>query len=150
MNTSFLSATTASTLAFSYLAIQTAIKGAFIGVVIGSLLTSGQRPLIQSMPESPLTSMDIGREAADWWVLDWDKWWLKEFLWRTICWCISVSESVNHSLSQEVGRLVVGESVSLSVSLPIIAECCYLLLSKYSFVAAFKRKMMIRFRTRQC
>ena len=65
MNTSFLSATTASTLAFSYLAIQTAIKGAFIGVVIGSLLTSGQRPLIQSMPESPLTSMDIGREAAD-------------------------------------------------------------------------------------
>ena len=61
-----------------------------------------------------------------------------------------LSESVNHSLSQEVGRLVVGESVSLSVSLPIIAECCYLLLSKYSFVAAFKRKMMIRFRTCQC
>ena len=65
MNTSFLSATTASTLAFSYLVIQTVIKGVVIGVVINTLLTSGQRPLIQSMPESPLTSMDIGREAAD-------------------------------------------------------------------------------------
>ena len=65
MNTSFLSVTTAYTLAFSYPVLQTAIKGAVIGVVIGSLLTSGQRPLIQGMPESPLTSMDIGREAAD-------------------------------------------------------------------------------------
>ena len=65
MNTSFLSVTTASTLAFSYPVLQTAIKGAVIGVVIRSLLTSGQRPLIQGMPESPLTSMDIGREAAD-------------------------------------------------------------------------------------
>ena len=65
MNTSFLSATTASTLAFSYLVIQTVIKGVVIGVVINTLLTSGQGPLIQGMPESPLTSMDIGREAAD-------------------------------------------------------------------------------------
>ena len=65
MNTSFLSVTTASTLAFSYLVIQTVIRGAIIGVVIHTPLISGQRPLIQVMPESPLTSMDIGREAAD-------------------------------------------------------------------------------------
>ena len=65
MNTSFLSVTTASTLAFSYLVIQTVIRGAIIGVVIHTPLTSGQRPIIQVLPESPLTSMDIGREAAD-------------------------------------------------------------------------------------
>ena len=157
MNTSFLSATTASTLAFSYLVIQTAIKGAVIGVVIGSLLTSGQRPLIQIMPESPLTSMDISREAADWWVLDCDKWWLKEFLW-CIIWCCTFSKSVSQldsqvftqSRSQSIGRWRVSQSVGMSVSWPIAAECCYLLLSKYSFVAAFKRKTMIRFRKYQC
>ena len=65
MNTSFLSVTTASTLAFSYLVIQTVIRGAIVGVLIGSPLTSGQRPLVQVMLESPLTSMDIGRKAAD-------------------------------------------------------------------------------------
>ena len=65
MNTSFLSVTTASTLAFSYLVIETVIRVAIIGVMIGSPLTSGQRQLIQVLPESPLTSMDIGREAAD-------------------------------------------------------------------------------------
>ena len=57
--------TTASTLAFSYLVIQTVIRGAIVGVLIGSPLTSGQRPLVQVMLESPLTSMDIGRKAAD-------------------------------------------------------------------------------------
>ena len=65
MNTSFLSVTTASTLDFSYLVIKIVISGAIVGVVICSPLTSGQRPLIQVMPESPLTSMDIGRKAAD-------------------------------------------------------------------------------------
>ena len=65
MNTSFLSVTTASTLDFSYLVIKIVISGAMVGVVIRSPLTSGQRPLIQVMPESPSTSMDIGREAAD-------------------------------------------------------------------------------------
>ena len=106
MNTSFLSVTTASTLAFSYPVIQTVIRGAIVGVVILTPLTSGQRPLIQVMLESPLTSMDIGREAADWLVLDWDKLWLKEFLWRTI-WCYTFSKSVS--------QLIVGQSVSRSV-----------------------------------
>ena len=55
MNTSFLSVTTASTLAFSYPVIQIVISGAIVGVVIRSPLTSGQRPLIHGMPESPLT-----------------------------------------------------------------------------------------------
>ena len=41
------------------------IRVAIVGVLIGSPLTSGQRQLIQVMLESPLTSMDIGREAAD-------------------------------------------------------------------------------------
>ena len=118
MNTSFLSATTASTLAFSYLVIQTVIKGVVIGVVINTLLTSGQRPLIQSMPESPLTSMDIGREAADWWVLDWDKWWLKEILWRTIWWCTFskwVSQLDSQPFTQSRGRSVGCWRVSQSV-----------------------------------
>ena len=65
MNTSFLSVTTASSLAFSYPVIQIVISGAIVGVVIRSPLTSGQRPLIQVMPESPLMSMDIGCEVAD-------------------------------------------------------------------------------------
>ena len=157
MNTSFLSVTTASTLDFLYLVIKIVISGAIVGVVICSPLTSGQRPLIQVMPESPLTSMDIGRKAADWWVLDWDKLWLKEFLWRTI-YCCTFSKSVNQldsqpftqSRGQSVDRWRVSQSVGLLVSWPMIAECFYLLLSKYLFVAAFKRKMMIRFRTYQC
>ena len=156
MSTSFLYVTTASTLAFSYPVTQTVIRSAILGVMIRSLLTSGQRPLIQVMRESPLTSMDIGRKAADWWVLDWDKLWLKEFLWRTI-WRCTFSKSVSQldsqaftqSRSQSVSRWRVSQSVGLSVSWPITAECCYLLFSKYSFVAAFKRKMMIRFRTYQ-
>ena len=142
MSTSFLSVTTAFTLAFSYPVIQTVISTAILGVVIRSPLTSGQRPLIHVMPESPSTSMDIGREAADWWVLDWDKLWLKEFLWRTI-WCCTFSKSVNQldsqpftqSRCQSVDRWRVSQSGGLSVSWPMIAECCYLLLSKYSFVA---------------
>ena len=156
MNTSFLSVTTASTLAFSYLVIQTVIRGAIVGVLIGSPLTSGQRPLVQVMLESPLTSMDIGRKAADWWVLDWDKLWLKEFLWRTIWWFTFSkwvsqldSQPFTQSRSQSVDRWRVSQSVGLLVSWPMIAECFYLLLSKYLFVVAFKRKMMIRFRTYQ-
>ena len=118
MNTSFLSVTTASTLDFSYLVIKIVISGAIVGVLICSPLTSGQRPLIQVMPESPSTSMDIGREAADWWVLDWDKLWLKEFLWRTI-WCCTFSQSVRqstiHSVKRSVSWLLASQPVSRSV-----------------------------------